>query len=172
MVVQYVKLPAKRKNNEDEMRPSTCSRFWFYLSYCGKQLLNIKERENKFNHAPVLRLTGNVFRLNECYSINVGVHEHYKARETSECLDGNEIFPDVEVLCFTNEKFIYGRKSLKRFSIFLVWQNPRCVARKFYRGVSNNQVSTFQYLMPLVFRATSIKRAFVWVFSCIIAFRF
>jgi len=42
--------------------------------------------------------------------------------------------------------------------------NYRPVARNFHMGENNNQVSTFKYLMPLVFEATSIQRAFVWRF--------
>jgi len=51
--------------------------------------------------------------------------------------------------------------------------NYRPVARNFHMGENNNQVSTFKYLMPLVFEATSIQRAFVWrFFSWTIVFRF
>jgi len=39
--------------------------------------------------------------------------------------------------------------------------NYKRVARNFHRGENNNQVSTFKYLMPLVFEASSIQCAFV-----------
>jgi len=36
----------------------------------------------------------------------------------------------------------------------------RHVARNFDRGENNNEVSTFKYIMPLVFKASSTKGAF------------
>jgi len=38
---------------------------------------------------------------------------------------------------------------------------PRRVARNFDTGANNNHVSTFKYLMRLIFKASSVKRAFV-----------
>ena len=40
----------------------------------------------------------------------------------------------------------------------------RHVARNFDRGVNNNEVSTFKYIMPFVFEASSTKGAFFWRF--------
>jgi len=40
----------------------------------------------------------------------------------------------------------------------------RRVARNFDRGANNSQVSTFKYIMALVFKASSIKCAFFWYF--------
>ena len=40
----------------------------------------------------------------------------------------------------------------------------RHVARNFDRGANNNEVSTFKYIMPLVFKASSTKCAFFWCF--------
>jgi len=40
----------------------------------------------------------------------------------------------------------------------------RRIARNFDRGVNNYHVSTCEYLMPLVFKASSIKGAFFWCF--------
>jgi len=49
----------------------------------------------------------------------------------------------------------------------------RRVAKNFDGGANNNQVSTFKYIMPLVFKASSIKCAFSWrFFFWIILFRF
>ena len=49
----------------------------------------------------------------------------------------------------------------------------RRVARIFYRGGSNNQVSTFKYIMPLVFKASSINCVFFLRYLFwIIMFRF
>jgi len=42
---------------------------------------------------------------------------------------------------------------------------PRHVARNFDRG-GNSQVSKFDYLIPLVVEASSIKGAFFWNFFC------
>ena len=50
----------------------------------------------------------------------------------------------------------------------ILWKRrgTRRVARKFIGwGEYNNQIWTFKYLIPLVFKASSTKRAFVWRFS-------
>jgi len=55
----------------------------------------------------------------------------------------------------------------------LVTPLGRRVARNFGRGASNNQVSTFEYIMPLDFKTSSTKCPFFWrLFFWIILFRF
>jgi len=45
-----------------------------------------------------------------------------------------------------------------------IWLPTRHVARNFDGGGNNNQASTFEYLMPLVFKALSVKGVFFWCF--------
>ena len=72
-----------------------------------------------------------------------------------------------------------GQKSFAHPKIFLLYtygmrhgyqkfhndsSTYRYVARNFDRGANNNEVSTFKYIMPLVFKASSTKGAFFWRF--------
>ena len=61
----------------------------------------------------------------------------------------------------------------ENIAVLLVTPLGRRVARNFGRGTNNNQVSTFEYIMPLVFKTSSTKCPFFWrLFFWIILFRF